>query len=280
MPYCRADVCLKTEFQKQENGEYAVNLESLGYELAGVNVKAITLSANPAHNVIEFLYQEKTVSLRYQIVGPAGCGSLSQYSENITAVNGIPNGSAPIVSKGFLFRGWYLDAACTKPVDSSWVSSNNELIPQKTESIWTATTYYAKFAAMETDLTITTKSTAAIDANQVFLFTIQGKEGTDTAGVNLTVTVVGNGSVTVTKLPTGDYTVTELSDWSWRYENSTAQREITLEYTEGTNELVYDNSREHGKWLDRALAAARLGLERQGRDGSFLVAVSVLQCQL
>lgn len=230
--------------------EYAVNLESLGYELAGVNVKAITLSANPEHNVIEFLYQEKTVSLRYQIVGPVGCGSLSQYSENIAAVNGIPNGSAPIVSKGFLFRGWYLDAACTKPVDPSWVNGNNELIPRKTGSIWTATTYYAKFAAMETDLTITTKSTAAIDANQVFLFTIRGKEGTDTAGVNLTVTVVGNGSVTVTKLPTGDYTVTELTDWSWRYENSTAQREITLEYTEGTNELVYDNSREHGKWLD------------------------------
>lgn len=230
--------------------EYAINLESLGYELVSDNVKSVTLSANPDHNVIEFLYQEMTVPLRYHIVGPTGCGALSQYSENVTAISGSPNGSTPIVNKGFLFRGWYTDAACTRPVDAAWVGADGRLSPQKTGSIWTAATYYAKFTALETDLTITTKSTAAIDADQVFLFRIKGKDGTDTAGIDLTVTVVGNGSVTVTKLPTGDYTVTELTDWSWRYENGTAQREITLEYTEDTNELVYDNNRPNGKWLD------------------------------
>ena len=89
-----------------------------------------------------------------------------------------------------------------------------------------------------------------IDTNQAFLFHIQGKAGTETEGIDLTVTVIGNGSTTITGLPTGEYTVTELTDWSWRYENDTAQREITLEYNNGSNELIYDNTRTHGKWLD------------------------------
>ena len=104
--------------------------------------------------------------------------------------------------------------------------------------------------AKTTDLTITTKSTAAVDINQVFIFNIKGKAGTDTERINLTVTVVGNDSVTVAKLPTGDYTVIELTDWSWRYENSTAIREVKLDYSESGNEIIFDNSRENGKWLD------------------------------
>ena len=89
-----------------------------------------------------------------------------------------------------------------------------------------------------------------IDADQVFIFHNQGKPGTLTEKIDLVVTVVGNSSVTVTKLPTGQYTVTELTDWSWRYENATAQRQIELTYNDGANEITYENSRENGKWLD------------------------------
>ena len=136
-------------------------------------------------------------------------------------------------------------------MDSSWVNSETRrIVPQKDGNVWNGATYYAKFAALETDLTITTQSTSSSDANQVFLFRIQGKTGTKTEGIDLTVTVVGNNSVTVTKLPTGDYTVTELTDWSWRYENSTARRDLTLEYNNGTNQLIFDNRRENGMWLD------------------------------
>lgn len=231
--------------------EYAENLESIGYELVSDNAKTTTISANEELNVIEFLYQEKTVALKYQVIGPMGCGVLSQYSENITAISGVSNGSAPIINKGFLFVGWYTDSDCTKPVNPSWVDGNtNKLVPDKTGAVWSAATYYAKFIALETDLTITTKSTSATDSGQVFIFNIKGKDGTDTKDINLTVTVVGNDSVTVTKLPTGDYTVTELTDWSWRYENSSPKREITLQYHEGSNEMIFDNSRENGKWLD------------------------------
>lgn len=230
--------------------EHAQNFDSLGYERVSEEIKTLSISANTAFNVIEFYYQEKTVSLKYQVVGPDGCGRLSMYSDNISSISGKPNGSFPILSSGFIFAGWFTDAQCTTPVEASWVNGDNKLVPQKTGQAWSDATYYAKFEALETDLTITTKSTDPIDANQVFIFNIKGKEGTDTEGVDLTVTVVGNGSVTIEKLKTGEYTVTELTDWSWRYENDEAQREITLEYTGGTNEIIFDNSRENGKWLD------------------------------
>jgi hypothetical protein len=130
------------------------------------------------------------------------------------------------------------------------VNSDNLLKPQKTAEIWVSASYYAKFVALKTDLTITTQSTASVDADQVFIFRIQGKAGTETAGVDLTVTIAGNNSVTITELPTGSYTVTELTDWSWRYENADAKREVDLTYNSGANHILYDNSRENGSWLD------------------------------
>jgi hypothetical protein len=84
----------------------------------------------------------------------------------------------------------------------------------------------------------------------VFIFRIQGTEDTDTADVDLTLTVEGDNSVTVTKLPVGRYIISELTDWSWRYENVDAVREIHLTYNNGTNEIIYENSRQHAKWLD------------------------------
>jgi len=102
---------------------------------------------------------------------------------------------------------------------------------------------------LDTELTIKTIS-EKVDADQVFIFTIKGKTDTETAEINLTVTVVGNGSVTIADLPVGHYTISELTDWSWRYENEEAKREVELTYNDGSNEIVYNNTRENGKWLD------------------------------
>lgn len=228
--------------------EYARNFEARGYKLVGENLKVLTISAKKEQNVIEFYYDETTAGLKYQIVGPEGCGGLDLRSENLSAISGMPDGSKPLINKGFVFLGWFTDPECTVPVDSSWVDSENRLKPQKTGFVWKDTIYYAKFAAMETELTITTKST--VDSDQVFIFRIKGKDGSETAGIDLTVTVYGDSSVTITKLPVGSYTVTEQTDWSWRYENTEANREVNLIYNDGTNEIIYDNSRENGKWLD------------------------------
>lgn len=232
--------------------EYAKDLEYLGYELVSDELKLFTLSANSEHNVIEFGYQEKIISLKYQIVGPEGCGILSQYSENVQAIRGTAIGSLPTVSEGYVFEGWYTDPGCTVQVTPSMIDSDsNRLTPIKSEdSVWKAVTYYAKFNAKETELTIKTVSTAENDENQAFVFRITGKQDTDTAGIDLTVSIVGNGEATITKLPVGEYTVVELTDWSWRYENQAAKRELTLEYSTTGNVVEYDNSRQQEKWLD------------------------------
>jgi len=228
--------------------EYARNFESNGYKLVGENVKLLTISANQSANIIEFYYDESIVGLKYQIVGPEGCGSLTLESENMHAISGEPTGSKPLIPNGFVFVGWFTDPDCKNPVVSSWVDSDNLLKPQKTSNVWKSVTYYAKIETLETELTITTKFT--VDADQVFIFRVQGKSGTETAGIDLTLTVVGDNSVTVTKLPVGNYTVSELTDWSWRYENAYAVREVNLAYNDGKNEIVYENSRENPKWLD------------------------------
>lgn len=230
--------------------EYAPDLTASGYSLFSENAKTLTISANEALNVIDFYYQEKNVSVKYQIVGPEGCGTLSQASENLTAISGTVLGSKPQVQEGHIFRGWFLDEDCTLPVSESWVGGDGHLTPQKSGEVWTDTVYYAKFVSSTTDLTIRTISTATADADQLFIFRIQGKADTETAEIDLTVTVAGNGSVTVTELPLGFYTATELCDWSWRYENDTAVREFELKYNNGSNELEYDNRRENGYLLD------------------------------
>ncbi len=71
------------------------------------------------------------------------------------------------------------------------------------------------YVSAYTTLTITkTNCCENIDKNQTFLFIVTGGDG-----VELTVTVHGNSSVTIEGLTVGQtYTITEKTDWSWRYD--------------------------------------------------------------
>lgn len=230
--------------------EHAPNLTALGYDSVGEQVRLLTLSANPEHNVFEFFYQEQIVSLKYQIVGPAGCGTLNFLSENVKAITGTSTGSTPTIATGFRFIGWYTDAACTVPVDAALVDpATNRIVPVKTGAIWQTATYYAKVVALKTDLTIRTQSADSNDAPQMFLFRIVGKSA-ETAHIDLTVSVGDNGATTIAALPTGDYTITELTAWSWRYGGSQPARNLSLEYNAAGNTIVYDKTRTNVKWLD------------------------------
>ena len=98
----------------------------------------------------------------------------------------------------------------------------------------------------------------AIDPNQSFLFRVTGD------GVDLIVTVHGNGSTTINGLIAGGkYTITELIDWSWRYEfyswqfisgdtatanGNTNNASVTLG-SDG-NTITFTNTRDENKWLD------------------------------
>lgn len=94
-------------------------------------------------------------------------------------------------------------------------------------------------------LTITKSGCSAVDAGQSFQFRITGTQP-ETSGVDLTVVVHGNGSVTVTGLPGGSYRVSESESWSWRY-TPEGVRELTLRESE--NAVTFANTRTGEQWL-------------------------------
>ncbi|MDO4516187.1 MAG: InlB B-repeat-containing protein [Bacillota bacterium] len=194
-------------------------------------------------NIIYFYYKEKEATINYQVVGPDGCGTVSPTSETLKVLSDTAQGSTASANQGFRFVGWYTDAACTTPVDSSWVS-DGKMTPAKAENTpWTTTTYYAKFEYDRANLTITKSCDSSWDNTQSFLFTVTGPDG-----FSMDVTVQGNGSVTIKDLPIGNYTVTEQKNWSWRYTANSEKQEITLSPT-GTNTVEFTNTLSNSQWL-------------------------------
>lgn len=207
------------------------------------------------NNVKIFYYVEDTVDIKYEVVGPQGCGSLDNYQNNtVKVIDGTPEGSTPTASAGFKFVGWFKDEACTEAANASWVSADNKLTPGKTKNYGTeetpamgyeAATYYAKFEADVADLSITKQGYQEIDGKQSFIFTVTGPEG-----FSKKIVIQGNGTVVLTGLKIGEYTVTEDTAWSWRYTpRDGAARTITLQAGK-TNSVTYVNERTNNKWLD------------------------------
>ena len=209
------------------------------------------------NNVKIFYYVEDTVDIKYEVVGPTGCGTLDNYQDNtVKVIDGTPEGSTPTASAGFKFVGWFKDEACTETgkVEASWVSADNKLTPGKTKNYGTeettamgyeAATYYAKFEYDVADLSITKQGYNEIDGKQSFIFTVTGPEG-----FSKKIVIQGNGTVVLTGLKIGTYTVTEDTAWSWRYTpRGGAEQTITLQAGK-TNSVAYVNDRTNNKWLD------------------------------
>lgn len=209
-------------------------------------------------NVIIFYYTEQTVNIKYEIVGPDGCGELDNYQESeLKAVTGTPKGSTPTAAPGFKFVGWYTTKDCVISVDGvipgAVDPATNKLTPQKRESgVHYDATYYAKFAYDVFDLTVSKTGAAAIDENQTFIFLISGE------GVEMEVVVHGNSRVTVKGLKVGTYTVTELTDWSWRYTPDKAQKTVSqadaqqAAANQTAHTVNFVNERTNSKWLNGA----------------------------
>lgn len=201
-------------------------------------------------NIITFYYTEKKVDIKYEVVGPDGCGTVSPKSESLKVVSGKANGSTASANDDFRFVGWYKDKACTDSVDSDLVDGNNKFIPAKVDGKNVSATYYAKFEYNNTDLSITKKVSGTMDENQSFMFRVKGDSNDErTKDIDVTVTIHGEGTVTVKDLPVGKYTVTELTEWSWRYTPDKTAKDITLKAS-GGNSLTFTNTREKTNWLN------------------------------
>lgn len=207
------------------------------------------------NNVKIFYYVEDTVDIKYEVVGPTGCGTLDNYQNNtVKVIDGTPEGSTPTASAGFKFVGWFKDEACTEAADASWIGDENKLTPGKTKNYGTqetpalgyeAATYYAKFEYDLADLIISKTGCEDIDENQSFLFKVEGE------GFSTTVAIKGNTSVKITGLKVGTYTVTEITDWSWRYTNKDYVKSADITPTKPDDVYTFNfaNTRSITKWL-------------------------------
>lgn len=227
-----------------------------GYTLVSAENQYIDIAIEDGKDAVKnvkiFYYTEQTVDIKYEVVGPTGCGTLDNYQESqLKAINGDVNGSLPTAAAGFKFVGWYKDEACKDAVDKEWVK-DNKLTPDKTKNYGTgekpimgyeAAMYYAKFEYDVANLTITKQGCEGIDENQSFIFDVTGPDG-----YSKRVAINGNGSVTISGLKIGAYTVTEVTGWSWRYTPNGNGQPITLQPT-GKNEVTFINGRTGLKWL-------------------------------
>ena len=234
-----------------------------GYTLVSAENQAIHIAiedgTTAVKNVKIFYYTEQTVDIKYEVVGPTGCGTLDNYQETqLKVTTGEVKGSTSTAASGFKFVGWYKDAACTVAVDGAWVDVANKLTPGKTKNYGTAekpvmgyeaATYYAKFEYDTFDLTIKkeglNKNTYGKSEDvESAIFTVSGG--------NQIWTVVcdadNNYSVTLTGLKCGtEYTVTEQNGWTWRY-NGTNSEKFT--HSGGPEKvLTFKNTLSNPYWL-------------------------------
>ena len=228
-----------------------------GYTLVSAENQAIHIAiedgTTAVKNVKIFYYTEQTVDIKYEVVGPKGCGTLDNYQESqLKVITGEVKGSTPTANPGFKFVGWFMDEPCDIHVESVITgavdATTNKMTPQKRPgaNLHFAATYYAKFEYDVADLTITKSGAKTeIDENQSFIFIVTGPNN-----FSAKVVIQGNDSVTIKGLKIGTYTVTEDTDWSWRYtpQDGNSQKIITLSATE-PNTVTFTNKRSKGKWL-------------------------------
>lgn len=229
-----------------------------GYTLVSAENQAINIAIeDPADvankNVKTFYYQEQTVDIKYQVVGPTGSGTLdNSLDSNVKVLTGSVNGSTPTPNAGYKFVGWFEDEACTQQVKSSWVGADNKLTPQQSVKYgdkdgYGAKTYYAKFERDVFNLTIEKKaaSDSNIDQNQTFVFRVKGE------GVDMQVVITGTNKQVIKNLPVGEYTITEDTSWSWKYTpvDGAMKTLMTSDIENGAATVTFENKNNGTNWL-------------------------------
>ena len=236
--------------------EIAPDLTALGYARDGSAAQRITLKESGKNN-ITFVYRENLVSYKYVALMGDVLNESYDSDSNIGVKSGNPEGCEPFILADFTFVGWFVDAACTIPVNSSVhpveLGENNRLTPKKSDSdgngisLYEGGVYYAKYDYNFTSITI--KVEGDVNAEDTFLFMVEGIGG-PALGYRGIVTVCGNGVAIITELHVGNYRISEITDWSWRYTvNGETAQEIEA-YGQSGGSVVFTQSETNGKWLD------------------------------
>ena len=228
-----------------------------GYVLSGANSQTLYISSIADNNTVTFYYEETQIPITYVLYAKDGT-HFATYTEYVSAVTGAPQGydsNNAAGTAGYKFLGWYSDQALQHQIATS-----SNLTPSKvsvtghdnrTYLCFKSITYYGLFELGVSSLTIKVDGIIP-ETDQGFIYTIKGT-GTNSSSVNLSVSVIGKGSVTITNLPIDSYTVTWEKAWSWRYnvQEQTALNTIgiTLTTTAADNVVTFTYSAPNDKWL-------------------------------
>ena len=232
-----------TEYAKDVPDEIdKQKLES--YYVDGENHQNLTVQS--ANQVITFRYSVHIISYRYQVagIGDGGIlkGELSLYNEDVD-VNATPVGSIPTAMEGYVFAGWFTDAAGTIPVTESEANvgaAHNTIIPIPSASLAGKTkTFYAKFVPTH----IVIQNNNVKDEKQTFIYRLRGTDDA-TEAIDITFAIVGNSSITISNLPIGNYVLTTNCDWAYRYS------ETEIAFTFNDNKIVWVDYHDAAeKWI-------------------------------
>ena len=193
-------------------------------------------------NVLTFYYTREVIPVEYHVActvpGLAG-GQLSQSFEPDPA---NPMGCTAYVKPGFAFIGWFYDEECKNSVPEAWITGGTKIVPPVSEIQKGSDGkehYFALFEPIYTDLTI---NLSGMEEHDAAIFHIKGE------GVDLLVTITGNGSVTIHGIYVGvTYEITELTGWTWEYTDSETK---TLRAVEGSNEVPFTLTSGGSDWLN------------------------------
>ncbi|MBQ7390106.1 MAG: InlB B-repeat-containing protein [Clostridia bacterium] len=224
--------------QEIKVGDVDRDLLSNGYLIAN-STTVYTVKSNDFE--VRCFYNPMDVYFRYQEAIP-GRGSLSRvtYTGKVNTTVDADDASCTATAKtGYRFVGWYLDVNGNQSVDTyATVSADGATITPKTPTSDMANGTYIFYALFE-PTTRVFKNSGVTDANQAFVYRIQGLD-TGNSYVDVTFVITGNGQVTLAMLPYGKYRVTLLS-WSWRYDVPAGWTSNIWELTMSTPDAVVFN---------------------------------------
>lgn len=213
-------------------GDIVKDVTIQDYEL--VNGDAIVTLDSPG-KVIDCVYRKKTASYFYRAL--SGSGRFSFTEQLDVPLNEQPKTVEVQPDRGWILKQWYYGDVFGNNLqaitaDVATMDDDGNLTPRAptTEDAGKDFYFWAEF--VPTSLTISGFFSGEFNPhpylqNQGFIYHINGKKDTDTAGYSITVALPIGESKSILGLPAGEYTITVESTWSWRYSGTNIGYTVT-----------------------------------------------------